>query len=431
MECDPEIRTDIYFRSGTTFERQEAIVNGQPYHDYSHGGTKFTPKVWVGSTHNKELIQGFQRHLFAKGSKQYRVGKLTQNLRLICDLMGKNLDTLTKADAEDFLAKVNRREGWSPHTRRDYMRNFKQFFLWFEEEDHRLNNGDEQGRQDARKFYQYVRKISTAHPRKVLDYATTLTDEDCRVLLEKGCQDDLERALVAILHETGCRVGELLGMRLRDIERKDRHALIRVNGKTGERRVPVLQSIPYLERWLPNHPARKNPNALLWVSTHNGHRGEPLRHLGVVKLLQRVMARSGVKKRCNPHWFRHSRATILAPKYGEQVLCKVMGWELGSKQVRTYVHLGARQVEEAFLKTNGLAEPEHEESKMQFCVCGAVNEPGKRYCGRCGNALSVGTMVEDEQKKNAAVDEAMMLFAQIMSDPKIRTKFEEYKKERR
>lgn len=398
---DPTERTEIYFKRTGTFDRENARIDR-----------------WGGSEANRDLIRAFQQHLFAKGSRSYRVGKLTAQLRRTADLIGKDLSRLGKSEAEAFLAAVNRREGWSPHTQRDYIRTFKQFFLWFQDEDPRLENGDVQGRKEARRFYQYVRKISTAHPRKSLDYSGVLTDKDAQALLQKGAQNALERALVAFLHETGVRVGELLGVRIRDIERKGQYALVRVDGKTGERRVPIVQSLPWVEQWLRDHPARENPDALLWVSTHNGHRGEPLRHIGVLRMLRRVVQEAGVKKRHNPHWFRHSRATISAAHYSEQVLCKLMGWELGSKQVRTYVHLGAGQVEAAFLEQEGLQTAEKkQEFRMQTCVCGQTNTPESRYCYVCGRPLSVGVMLEDEKQKNAAIEEAMQEYAKIMADP--------------
>lgn len=407
---DPTERTEIYFKRKGTYDREQRRL-----------------EVWVGSDTNRGLIMAFQRHLFAKGSHSYRVGKLTAQLRLVADLVKKDLDKLEKGDAEAFLAAVNRREEWSPHTQRDYIRTFKQFFLWFEEEDHRLENGDEEGRQVARRFYRYVRKISTAHPRKSLDYSGILTDEDAQRILKKGTQNALERALVAFLHETGARVGELLGVRIRDVERKGQYAVVRVDGKTGERRVPIVQSLPWIEQWLREHPAGENPDALLWVSTHNGHRGEPLRHIGVLRMLARVVTAAGLKKRSNPHWWRHSRATINAARYSEQVLCKLMGWELGSKQVRTYVHLGAGQVEAAFRTQEGLEAPEQQRPfKMQTCVCGKTNTSESRYCYACGRPLSVGVMLEDEAQKGAAIEEAMQAYAAIMADPERAAQFAKF-----
>lgn len=413
MKHDPTKRTEIYHKRSRVFQNQEAILDGKTRR---YNGREIR---WTGSEENKKLIRRFQQALFAKpGTNSYRVGKLTACLRLIVDLLDQDLSTLTKHDAEAFLARVNKREEWSPHTKRDYIRNFKQFCLWYEEEDPRLQNGDEKRREEARAFYRYVRKISTAHPRKTLDYASTITEEDLLLLLEKGCQTALERALVAFLHESGARVGELLGIRLRDIERKGQYALVRVDGKTGERRIPVMQSLPYIEQWLRHHPARETPEALLWVSTHNGHYAEPLRHIGVTRLLRRVMAASGVGKRCNPHWFRHSRATILGARgEGEAILCKHFGWEIGSKQVRTYVHLGAKQVEDAFLRRHGLQAQTIEEIKTMHCFCGANNEDGSRYCHACGHALSIEILESDEVQKSAAIEESMKDYADIMRDP--------------
>lgn len=412
MKYDPTNRTEIYHKRSGTFDREDARLD-----------------EWDGSEANRGLIRAFQRHLFAKGSRNYRVGKLTAQLRMIADMLGKDLGSLTKDDAEAFLASVNRRDEWSPHTQRDYIRTFKQFYLWRQDEDHRLENGDELGRREARKFYKYVKKISTAHPRKVLDYSGIITDEDARLLIKNGCQNALERALVSFLHETGVRVGELLGVRIRDIERKGQYALVRVDGKTGERRVPIVQCVPWIEQWLREHPARENPDALLWVSTHNGHQGRALRHIGVLRMLARITEASGLHKRHNPHWFRHSRATINAARYSEQVLCKLMGWELGSKQVRTYVHMGAGQVEAAFKEQEGLQAPEEKRVfRMQECVCGNTNTPDSRYCYSCGRPLSVGVMLQDEEQKNNAIEEAMQEFAKIMANPQLRAEFEQYVK---
>ena len=39
------------------------------------------------------------------------------------------------------------------------------------------------------------------------------------------------------------------------------YAEVLVNGKTGSRPLPLINSIPYVKDWLESHPQRGNPNA--------------------------------------------------------------------------------------------------------------------------------------------------------------------------
>jgi hypothetical protein len=42
-----------------------------------------------------------------------------------------------------------------------------------------------------------------------------------------------------------------------------------VNGKTGSRDIPLIQSISYIKEWLSNHPSRNNLKSPLFVSLDN------------------------------------------------------------------------------------------------------------------------------------------------------------------
>lgn len=410
MTQNPEVRTEIYFRKGDQYQNAlRALEN------------------WKGSQKNKDLIKRFQQHLFAKGTGKRRVAKVTWELRKACDYLNNDLETASYNDIQALIALVNQDEHYSEVTKSDYRRAIKSLFRWYEVEDPRLNDNKKVVREEARRVYQFIDKyVKATYKKRKLDYSNILTDDDLKNLIDKGCANLMEKAFISVLHETGCRIGEILGIRLKDIERKNNHAMIKVDGKTGERRVPIIQSLPWLLRWIDEHPSKDNNNALLWVSKHNGWNNKPLRYAGIQKLLSRVFIRADIKKKHNPHWFRHSRATIIAPKYSEQVLCKIMGWSLGSKQVQTYVHMGAGQVEDAFLENHGLEEPEKKQPKITICVCGCTNTPDAKYCYKCGKALSVATFYAEEQSKNQAIDEAFGFMARIMTDPALKEKFEEY-----
>ena len=44
---------------------------------------------------------------------------------------------------------------------------------------------------------------------------------------------------------------------------KKQYAEILVNGKTGTRNIPLIDSIPYIKDWISQHPQGTNPNSVL------------------------------------------------------------------------------------------------------------------------------------------------------------------------
>jgi hypothetical protein len=68
--------------------------------------------------------------------------------------------------------------------------------------------------------------------------------------------------------DLSCRPHELLKLRIKDIRFKTsgnfQHAEVLVNGKTGSRPIPLINSIPYVKDFLDHeHPQPSNPNAIL------------------------------------------------------------------------------------------------------------------------------------------------------------------------
>ncbi len=57
---------------------------------------------------------------------------------------------------------------------------------------------------------------------------------------------------------------------------KYQYAEALVNGKTGSRHIPLIQSIPYIKGWLSNHPSRNNSKSPLFVGLGRRNTGKPL-----------------------------------------------------------------------------------------------------------------------------------------------------------
>ena len=90
-----------------------------------------------------------------------------------------------------------------------------------------------------------------------------LSPHDCRRLLEAPQVEDLERkiaipagirdrAMLAVLAYSGCRVSELVGLRVRDFKTSGEHRILNITGKGGkERTTPLhLEAVERLAAWL-------------------------------------------------------------------------------------------------------------------------------------------------------------------------------------
>ena len=83
-----------------------------------------------------------------------------------------------------------------------------------------------------------------------------LTSEEMQRLIAAAEHPRL-KAVVAVLYEAALRVGELVSLRIRDVEFKREYATLKVKGKTGERTIPIVKALPYLQAWLQIHPSKK------------------------------------------------------------------------------------------------------------------------------------------------------------------------------
>jgi len=127
---------------------------------------------------------------------------------------------------------------------------------------------------------------------------------------------------------------------------------------------------------------------------------------------------AGVKKRVNPHAFRHSRATFLANNLTEAQMKEYFGWVQSSGMAAVYVHLSGRDVDNAILKLHGLAETHDNEDvpKVKNCArCRERNSPVSKFCCGCGSPLDIQTTIELDEKRKTS-DEVISL---LVKDPQV------------
>lgn len=112
-----------------------------------------------------------------------------------------------------------------------------------------------------------------------------------------------DRAILALLLDTGMRAGELASIGLRDILWQDK--MIRVVGKTGGRAVPAHKSLRYVQRYL-SRERRAMPGVESLVTNRMGF---GVLGRDVTQIVRRLARKAGVQAtKLGPHTFRHTFA---------------------------------------------------------------------------------------------------------------------------
>lgn len=131
------------------------------------------------------------------------------------------------------------------------------------------------------------------------------------------------RAIIALLADTGARRGEILRLDT-DINVIRRQA--QVSGKTGQRTIYWTHyTNKLLFMWLSVRP--KCASDALFVSFTEGRKHARLTGSGLSQLLVRLKKRAGIKGRVNPHAFRHKFAQEYLKGGGDVItLAHLGGW---------------------------------------------------------------------------------------------------------
>jgi len=248
-----------------------------------------------------------------------------------------------------------------------------------------------------------------------------VTPEEYETLMTTSDHPRL-RALLATLYEAAARPGEILGLRIRDLDFRDRYAQIRVSGKTGERTIPLVRAIPYLRAWLQVHPARGDPDAPLFARIYRGRIG-PVSVESLAVRFRRLRQRAGIERRIHPYMFRHTRLTELADNdLGEFKMKVLAGWTPDSRQAARYIHLSGRSSIAPILAMEGVEIPEEVQPRsspirLRTCPrCAVENEGDASYCMRCACALTQSVALADQARD----EEEDIALGGLLDDPRVK-----------
>jgi integrase len=211
---------------------------------------------------------------------------------------------------------------------------------------HHVTKGEPyRGRAIALKVPKKLPRILTvAEEQAILDACTRLRD----------------RFFFAVLHETGCRAGEVLGLRHGDIAAAEQEITIvareNANGaraKSGGRTVPVGPELIRLYADYLHEEYGGIDSDYVFVNIWAEPKGQAWPYQAAYDLVLRLRARTGVA--FDPHWFRHSAATRwLRDGVPIEVVSTLLGHSSVTVTSSVYGHLTVEDARAALEKAGWL-----------------------------------------------------------------------------
>jgi|GEM_PF-3776097 Site-specific recombinase XerD len=286
------------------------------------------------SNKDKNLIQRFNDHLITQDLSDSRISRHLQCIRIIGEATDQDLLLDTRSQINRVVGIINKNnlkeQNLSDSTKAEYRKTLNKFVGGFLTSMRKEIDGLDND-MDGRKL---MKGITSTAPSTKPDPDQLPTPNTVRSLVENA-NNKRDKAMIMTLWSTGGRIGEILGLKWKDIKFKRRKSeeIVQVtfkDTKTGvDRKVPFRGGITFLAEWKRESSESDNPESFAF---HNLRTGEQIGYKSSRKVIQRAASNADqeFERKLNPHAFRKARATFLAAKgMNQATLCDYMGWVQG------------------------------------------------------------------------------------------------------
>ena len=151
--------------------------------------------------------------------------------------------------------------------------------------------------------------LTLTGPKKDGTLPGALTREEMTKLIEYNYPQNLkglrDRAIIEMLYSSGVRVGELISLKIKDMDFREKTVNVLGKGKK-ERLLPVTsQAIESIENYLLKRPGGKEKDSIIFCNLKGGQ----LTERGVQYIIDTLARNCGIYRKITPHMLRHSFAT--------------------------------------------------------------------------------------------------------------------------
>jgi site-specific recombinase XerD len=274
----------------------------------------------------EQHLADFVRELQGKNSSPLTITAYTTDIRQFLTYAGENNLTvqsptdITKQDITDFLSSLSQ-QGRSGVTRARKLVALKEFFLFL------INNG-------------MITKSpceTVSMPKREKKQRNYLRPDEYATLLSVAGSHPRDFAILQLFLQTGIRVGELVQLKLGDINLKE--GVLKITGKGNKQREIDLEkkAILSLKNYLQTRQQTSDDHLFL------SYLGKGMSDRAVKKLVEKYKKQAGITKKISCHSLRHTFASYKA-EHGVSAF-QLQQW-LGHASVTTsqiYVHMTRSQ----------------------------------------------------------------------------------------
>lgn len=344
---------------------------------------------------DRDLILEFSERLdlLAQDYSDHRHEKLLRHCTIMAERLEDGLLARSIRDqdaAEKIVAWINRTYD-NEETNRDYRSALRVFGKRVAENGHDLETNDD-GIPETLAWVPTSTSSNydpTPDPRDMLRW-----EEHIQPMLEEA-YNARDAAMVSLQFDAGLRGGEFKALKVGDIQDHDHGLQVTVEGKQGRRTVLLIPSVPYVNRWLDDHPDRDDPEAPLWSKITEA---EPISDRMVSKILNKIADRADVNKPVTLTNFRKSSAAYLASRNLNQAHIEDHhGWVRGSKAAARYISVFGEDSDREIARIHGIDVSDDEPDPVAPLECPRCTRETPRdepVCVWCGQAMDPETATE-------------------------------------
>ena len=333
--------SDINVVQDQSFEQKQAVSQTQNVEQAQTPGQSENQGQSPTSdqAQNRAYIDSFLNYLKdVRGYSEKTVISYAHDLKRLDDFLVRYklaVKDMVYEDARSFVAELYD-EGLSPASINRILSGNRMFFRSL------LENG-------VVKSDPFKRVSGAKKTRKL---PTVLAREEVEMILNSPVSDYtslMEVTMFNIFYSTGCRLSEVLGMKISDIDFNSQRVL--VTGKGNKQRFVFLtqRAKEMLEQYLPERARIIEENKVEDDGTVLiNSKGKKLPLSTVHSIFDKYRLRLGLTKKFTPHVFRHSFATHLIDNDSDiRVVQVLLGHEsIGTTQI--YTHVTSKRLEEVY-----------------------------------------------------------------------------------